>query len=65
MQLEEVAKALKELGHPTRLFIFKHLVKAGNKGCRSVSCKSSLGYWLHTQPPYISTGIGRTGQTKP
>lgn len=44
MQLEEVAKALKELGHPTRLFIFKHLVKAGNKVCRSVSCKSSLGY---------------------
>ena len=29
MQLEEVAKAMKELGHPTRLFIFKHLVKAG------------------------------------
>ncbi len=28
MQLEEVAKALKELGHPTRLFIFKHLVKS-------------------------------------
>lgn len=44
MQLEEVAKALKELGHPTRLFIFKHLVKAGEQGCRSVSCKSSLGY---------------------
>lgn len=43
MQLEEVAKALKELGHPTRLFIFKHLVKAGNKVCRSVSCKNSLG----------------------
>ena len=31
MQLEEVAKALKELGHPTRLFIFKHLVKAGEQ----------------------------------
>ncbi|MGT9388471.1 hypothetical protein ACVWCN_01175, partial [Escherichia coli] len=31
-QLEEVAKALKELGHPTRLFIFKHLVKAGEQG---------------------------------
>lgn len=44
MQLEEVAKALKELGHPTRLFIFKHLVKAGEQGLRSVSCKSSLGY---------------------
>mgnify|MGYP003249042722 CR=1 FL=1 len=43
MQLEEVAKALKELGHPTRLFIFKHLVKAGEQGL-PVSCKSSLGY---------------------
>jgi DNA-binding transcriptional ArsR family regulator len=32
MQLEMVAKALKELGHPTRLFIFKHLVKAGSQG---------------------------------
>ncbi|MDP4447412.1 transcriptional regulator, partial [Escherichia coli] len=28
MQLEEVAKALKELGHPTRVFIFKHQVNA-------------------------------------
>lgn len=65
MQLEEVAKALKELGHPTRLFIFKHLVKAGNKVCRSVSCKAAWDTWLHTQSPYISTGIGRAGQTKP
>ena len=32
MELEAVAKALKELGHPTRLFIFKHLVKAGEQG---------------------------------
>lgn len=32
MQLEMVAKALKELGHPTRLFIFKHLVKVGSQG---------------------------------
>lgn len=65
MQLEEVAKALKELGHPTRLFIFKHLVKAGEQGLPVGELQSSLGYWLHTQPPYISTGIGRTGQTKP
>lgn len=28
MQLEEVAKALKELGHPTRLFIFKQIGRA-------------------------------------
>lgn len=32
MKLDFVAKALKELGHPTRLHIFKHLVKSGNKG---------------------------------
>lgn len=32
MELEFVAKALKELGHPTRLFIYKHLVKSGHEG---------------------------------
>lgn len=32
MKLEEVAKALKELGHPTRLAIFKEIVKAGFQG---------------------------------
>lgn len=32
MEIEIVAKALKELGHPTRLAIFKRLVKAGEQG---------------------------------
>ncbi|CZF82915.1 HTH-type transcriptional repressor CzrA [Grimontia celer] len=32
MELEAVAKALKELGHPTRLAIFKRLVKGGHAG---------------------------------
>ncbi|MDN3612145.1 ArsR/SmtB family transcription factor [Vibrio ostreicida] len=32
MELEAVAKALKELGHPTRLSIYKRVVKAGYKG---------------------------------
>ncbi|KKD60515.1 ArsR family transcriptional regulator [Grimontia sp. AD028] len=32
MELETVAKALKELGHPTRLAIFKRLVKGGHAG---------------------------------
>ena len=32
MDLETTAKALKELGHPTRLSIFKLLVKAGHRG---------------------------------
>lgn len=32
MELEAVAKALKELGHPTRLSIYKSVVKAGYQG---------------------------------
>lgn len=43
MQLEEVAKALKELGHPTRLFIFKHLVKAGEQGVPVGELQKQLG----------------------
>jgi len=32
MDIEIIAKALKELGHPTRLAVFKRLVKAGQQG---------------------------------
>ncbi|HAS62391.1 MAG TPA: transcriptional regulator [Vibrio sp.] len=32
MELEAVAKALKELGHTTRLSIYKSVVKAGYQG---------------------------------
>lgn len=32
MKLENIAKALKELGHPTRLAIFRRLVKSGYQG---------------------------------
>jgi len=32
MEIEIIAKALKELGHPTRLAIFKRLVKCGSQG---------------------------------
>ncbi|GLO60061.1 transcriptional regulator [Vibrio sp. MACH09] len=32
MNIDDVAKALKELGHPTRLTIYKCVVKAGFKG---------------------------------
>lgn len=31
-RLEKIASKLAELGHPTRLAIFMHLVKAGEKG---------------------------------
>jgi DNA-binding transcriptional ArsR family regulator len=32
MDINTIAKALKELGHPTRLAIYKRMVKAGDKG---------------------------------
>lgn len=32
MELNDVANALKELGHPTRLTVYKSLVKAGHEG---------------------------------
>ncbi len=32
MNIDDIAKALKELGHPTRLAIFKRLVRSGYEG---------------------------------
>ena len=32
MDIETIAKALKELGHPTRLLIYKSVVRAGYQG---------------------------------
>lgn len=32
MEIETIADRLAELGHPTRLAIFKHLVKSGRSG---------------------------------
>ena len=32
MDTQVIAKALKELGHPTRLTVFKRLVRAGHQG---------------------------------
>lgn len=54
MQLEEVAKALKELGHPTRLFIFKHLVKAGEQGLLIGELQKQLGIPGSTLSHHIS-----------
>ena len=32
MDIDQAAKSLKELGHPTHLTIYRRLVKAGNEG---------------------------------
>jgi DNA-binding transcriptional ArsR family regulator len=43
MDIDQVAKALKELGHPTRLAIYKQLVKAGSKGSAVGVVQEALG----------------------
>jgi len=42
MNVEVAAKALKELGHPTRLSIFKLLVKSGHQGLPVGSIQENL-----------------------
>jgi hypothetical protein len=40
MELSKAADTLKELGHPTRLSVYRELVKAGHKGYRLANCRS-------------------------
>ncbi|AJR06079.1 ArsR family transcriptional regulator [Photobacterium gaetbulicola] len=42
MEIEVVAKALKELGHPTRLSIYKAVVRAGFQGIPVGSLQEKL-----------------------
>jgi len=43
MQLELAAERLAELGHSTRLAIFRHLVRCGPDGCRVGGLQETLG----------------------
>lgn len=43
MTLEVVAERLAELGHPTRLAILRHLVRAGNSGAPVGDIQEALG----------------------
>ncbi len=54
MELEAVAKALKELGHPTRLAIYKHIVKAGFTGMPVGDIQEALGVPGSTLSHHIS-----------
>ncbi|WP_372882168.1 ArsR/SmtB family transcription factor [Psychromonas sp.] len=55
MDLESVAKALKELGHPTRLSIYKTVVKAGYKGVAVGQIQEKLGIPNSTLSHHISS----------
>lgn len=43
MKLETAAKRLAELGHPSRLAIFRHLVRCGPEGCPVGELQKTLG----------------------
>ena len=43
MNIDKAAKALKELGHPTRLVVYKLLVKSGSKGRSVGDVQDELG----------------------
>ncbi|MGR5120008.1 ArsR/SmtB family transcription factor [Vibrio astriarenae] len=55
MELEAVAKALKELGHPTRLSIYKSVVRAGHQGIAVGGLQEKLRIPGSTLSHHIST----------
>jgi DNA-binding transcriptional ArsR family regulator len=55
MDVEIIAKALKELGHPTRLTIFKRLVKSGEQGIAVGIVQEELGIPGSTLSHHISS----------
>lgn len=57
MEIEVIAKALKELGHTTRLTIFQRLVKSGYQGISVGSLQSELNIPGSTLSHHISSMI--------
>jgi DNA-binding transcriptional ArsR family regulator len=55
MELQVVAKALKELGHPVRLFIYKRVVKAGYQGISVGTLQEQLAIPGSTLSHHISS----------
>ncbi|QBG37200.1 ArsR/SmtB family transcription factor [Litorilituus sediminis] len=55
MELDVIAKALKELGHPTRLAVFMRLVKSGYAGLPVGVIQEELGIPGSTLSHHISS----------
>lgn len=55
MQLENAAKMLKELGHPTRLAIFRQVVRAGHEGVAVGKLQEQLAIPGSTLSHHISS----------
>jgi len=58
MELELAARRLAELGHSTRLAIFRHLVRCGPGGCRVGDVQQILGVPASTLSHHIGRLIG-------
>ena len=54
MELNDVAAALKELGHPTRLGVYKELVRAGEHGAPVGDLQKKLNVPSSTLSHHIS-----------
>lgn len=57
MNVEHIAKALKELGHPTRLQIFRSVVRAGYSGIAVGKIQEKLNIPNSTLSHHISSLI--------
>ncbi|QLE84456.1 MULTISPECIES: ArsR/SmtB family transcription factor [Shewanella] len=55
MDIEVVAKALKELGHPTRLGIYKRVVRAGYQGVAVGDIQQQLSIPASTLSHHIAS----------
>lgn len=55
MSIEVIAKALKELGHPTRLMIYKRVVRAGYQGIAVGGLQEKLSIPGSTLSHHISS----------
>ena len=66
MNIETVAKALKELGHPTRLAIYKSVVRAGYQGTPVGQLQETLSIPGSTLSHHISglTSAGLISQRR-
>ena len=58
MDLETAARRLAELGHPTRLAIFRQLVRCGPDGCPVGALQKSLGIPASTLSHHLSRLVG-------
>ena len=65
MELIEAANALKELGHPTRLGIYRELVKAGHAGLPVGDIqKTALNPIINIKPSYCSLTFSGFNQAR-